>query len=74
MRAVIAWIGFRRDTVLNKFMYDFIEGFAPHLTQLRVRDAAQLADQAEIDAMFTDLPLPLKGRCAENLEVAASQR
>ncbi len=63
------WVGFRRDAVLNKFMYDFIELFAPHLTQRRVRDAAQLAAQSEIDAMFKDLSLPLKGRCAEDVEV-----
>ena len=63
------WIGFRRDTVLTKFMVDFIELFAPHLTQPRIRDAAQLTDQGEIDAMFAEVPLPLKGRCAEDVEL-----
>ncbi len=68
------WIGFRRDTVLNKFMYDFVEGFAPHLTQARVREAAQLTDQDAIDQMFADVALPLKGRCAEDVESASTNK
>ncbi|MEM1091704.1 MAG: HTH-type transcriptional regulator CysB [Pseudomonadota bacterium] len=70
------WIGFRRDTVLTKFMYDFIEGFAPHLDQDRVREAVQLPEQSDIESLFEGTTLPLKGRCAEDVaeaEYAATQ-
>ncbi len=61
------WIGFRRDTVLTKFMYEFIEGFAPHLTQNIVREAVQLPDQSDVEELFDGTVLPLKGRCAQDV-------
>ncbi|MEM9532579.1 MAG: HTH-type transcriptional regulator CysB [Pseudomonadota bacterium] len=64
------WIGFRRDTVLTKFMYDFIEGFAPHLVQDKVREAAQLPEQTDIESLFAGTSLPLKGRCAQTVAEA----
>jgi LysR family transcriptional regulator, cys regulon transcriptional activator len=59
------WIGFRRDVVLRKYMFDFLELFAAHLDQRTVRDALELATQEEIDAMLASTRLPLKGRCAD---------
>lgn len=53
-------IGFRRGTLLRGYMYDFIELFAPHLTRERVEQAAQAASQAEVEAMFADVPLPIR--------------
>lgn len=51
-------IGFRRNTRLRNYMYDFIEIFAPHLTR-EVVDAALEADSAEERAeLFDDLKLP----------------
>ncbi len=52
-------IGFRRGTLLRGYMYDFIELFAPHLGRELVERAA-LASQAEVDAMFADVPLPVR--------------
>jgi LysR family transcriptional regulator, cys regulon transcriptional activator len=59
------WIGFRRDVVLRKYMFDFLELFASHLDERTVRDALELASQDEIDALMSAVRLPLKGRCAD---------
>lgn len=51
-------IGFRRGTFLRGFMYDFIEGFAPHLTREVVDHACGLASREELDAYFARFELP----------------
>ena len=59
------WIGFPKDTVLRNYMIDFVEMFAPHLEPNLTKEAALAADQQTIDAMVADIPLPLRGKCAE---------
>lgn len=59
------WIGFRRDVVLRKYMFDFLELFASHLDERNVRAALELGNQEEVDALMADVRLPLKGRCAD---------
>ena len=39
------WIGFRRGTLLRKYMYDFAQLLAPHLDR-RLVDRAHRADSA----------------------------
>jgi LysR family cys regulon transcriptional activator len=51
-------IGLRRDMFVRKFIYDFIELFAPHLTRAKVEQAMKLRDQREVDALFEGLKLP----------------
>ncbi|MCX8049959.1 MAG: HTH-type transcriptional regulator CysB [Methylohalobius sp.] len=51
-------IGLRRDTFVRRFIYDFIELFAPHLTRARVEQALKLRDQREVDALFEGIALP----------------
>lgn len=51
-------IGFSRGTFLRRYMYDFIEGFAPHLTRELVDRAAAARDDDERDALFEGLVLP----------------
>jgi LysR family transcriptional regulator, cys regulon transcriptional activator len=52
------WIGFRRGTLLRRYMYDFAQLLAPHLDR-RLIDRAQRANSAaEVSALFTDMPLP----------------
>jgi LysR family cys regulon transcriptional activator len=60
---VTTWLGFRRDSVLRRYMVDFVALFAPHLTPHLTRKAAQLATQAEVDALFDEETLPLKVGC-----------
>jgi LysR family transcriptional regulator, cys regulon transcriptional activator len=59
------WIGFRRDVVLRKYMFDFLELFASHLDQRTVRAALELGSQEEVDALMASVRLPLKGRHAD---------
>lgn len=58
---VTTWIGFRRDSVLRRYMIDFINLFAPHLTPHVMRKVTQLETQAEVDALFEADALPLVG-------------
>jgi LysR family cys regulon transcriptional activator len=55
----ITKIGFRRGTFLRGYMYDFIQGFAPHLDRVLVNKAMACANKTELNALFkaTDLPL-----------------
>ncbi len=58
---VTTWLGFRRDTVLRGYMADFIALFAPQLPAELVRRAAELSSQAEVDALFAGVKVPLRG-------------
>lgn len=51
-------IGFRRNTRLRSYMYDFIEIFAPHLTRDVVDEASAIPDPDERAELFEDLKLP----------------
>jgi LysR family cys regulon transcriptional activator len=51
-------IGFRKGTFLRGYMYDFIEGFAPHLTRAVVEAAATARSREEAEALFTRFELP----------------
>jgi len=51
-------IGFKRGTYLRGYMYEFIEGFAPHLTKSLINAAANLQSAEEIDRLFKDVKLP----------------
>jgi LysR family cys regulon transcriptional activator len=59
------WLGFRRDLVLRRFMYEFIELFATHLDERRVREMVMLDDQSRIDEAMGALPLPVMTACGE---------
>ncbi|WKD48488.1 HTH-type transcriptional regulator CysB [Microbulbifer spongiae] len=52
-------IGFRKGIFLRGFMFDFIQQFAPHLTRDLVEQAAHAASRAEVDALFSNLELPV---------------
>src|SRR5450755_4228620 len=52
------WIGFRRGTLLRKYMYEFTQLLAPHLDRRLVERAHRLTSAAEVTKLFvgTDLP------------------
>jgi LysR family cys regulon transcriptional activator len=56
----VTHIGFRKGTFLRRYMLDFIEAFAPHLTEDTVNAAVACSTKAERDALFADLALPDK--------------
>ncbi|NND54280.1 MAG: HTH-type transcriptional regulator CysB [Gammaproteobacteria bacterium] len=60
---VTTWIGYRRDSVLRGYMVDFAELFAAHLLPELTQRAANLETQDEVDALFSDIELPLRGGC-----------
>jgi LysR family cys regulon transcriptional activator len=53
------WIGFRQGTILSRYMFDFVELFAPHLTRRVVEDAARLGDARSVERLFRDVELAL---------------
>ncbi|HEV2228361.1 MAG TPA: HTH-type transcriptional regulator CysB [Steroidobacteraceae bacterium] len=52
------WLGFRRGTLLRKYMYDFAQLLAPHLDRRLVERAHRAASGAEVAQLFTDIALP----------------
>ena len=56
----VTHIGCRKGTFLRKFMLDFIERFAPHLTPDVVNDAFSTTSRHEREAQFSHIPLPVK--------------
>ena len=51
-------IGFRKGTFMRRFMFDFIEQFAPHLNRELVEEVMALPNRSEREALFEDIELP----------------
>jgi LysR family cys regulon transcriptional activator len=54
------WLGFRRGTLLRKYMYDFAQLFAPHLDRRLVERAHRASTAEEVAEMFADIELPVR--------------
>src|SRR6266566_1185854 len=52
------WIGFRRGTLLRKYMYDFAQLLAPHLDRRLIERAHRAASGDEVAQLFADIALP----------------
>jgi LysR family cys regulon transcriptional activator len=52
------WIGFRRGTLLRKYMYDFAQLLAPHLDRRSVERAHRMSSAEEVADLFKDVKLP----------------
>ena len=65
------WIGFRRDAVLRRYMLDFVQLFAPHVTPEQLEKTRQARTQADIDELFRDSKLPLRNGTNDDITVAA---
>jgi LysR family cys regulon transcriptional activator len=52
------WIGFRRGTLLRKYMYDFSQLLAPHLDRRLVERAHRMTSSDEVADLFKDTKLP----------------
>lgn len=55
----VTQIGFKKSVYLRRYMYDFIQIFAPHLTPEWIDRAARCETQAEVNAMFKKERLPV---------------
>ncbi|MEE8343951.1 MAG: hypothetical protein V3R35_01360, partial [Woeseiaceae bacterium] len=63
--------GFRKDAILRRYMLDFIRLFAPHIDAQQVDLAVKAQEQEEIDLLFKDTELPVRGGCSDDLSAAA---
>jgi LysR family transcriptional regulator, cys regulon transcriptional activator len=52
------WIGFRRGTLLRKYMYEFAQLLAPHLERRLVERAHRATCAEEVAQMFAGVALP----------------
>jgi len=52
------WIGFRRGTLLRRYMYEFAQLLAPHLERRLIERAHRATSAAEVAEMFADVALP----------------
>lgn len=57
------WIGFRKDIVLRRFMLEFVQLFAPHITADQLEQTRHVRSQADIDKLFSSAELPVLGGC-----------
>jgi LysR family cys regulon transcriptional activator len=65
------WIGFRKESVLRRYMLDFVQLFAPHITDHQVEQTRLARTQDDIDALFDDAQLPVRGGCSDDITEAA---
>jgi LysR family cys regulon transcriptional activator len=65
------WIGFRKEAVLRRYMLDFVKLFAPHITADQLERTRQARSQAEIDSIFGDTELPIRGGRSDDITEAA---
>ena len=65
------WIGFRKDSVLRRYMFDFLQLFAPHVTPGHMKEVRNARSQSEIDQLFADANLPIRGGCTDGVNEAA---
>jgi LysR family cys regulon transcriptional activator len=56
----VTHIGFRKGTFLRRYMYDFIERFAPHLDKRKVDEAIACSTSAQRTALFESVTLPVR--------------
>lgn len=55
------WVGFPRDGLLRRYMYDFLGFMAPHLTAKLVEQALACKSQREVDALVAPIALAVHG-------------
>ena len=65
------WIGFRKDVVLRRYMLDFVQLFAPHITTDQLERTRHVRSQSDIDDLFRDARLPVRGGCSDDIIEAA---
>ncbi len=65
------WIGYRKNAVLRRYMMDFIQLFASHLTPSQLDDIGRASSQEDIDGLLQASELPMRGGCAEGVNEAA---
>jgi LysR family cys regulon transcriptional activator len=65
------WIGFGKDIVLRRYMVDFLQLFAPHLSNNQLEKIRHARTQPDIDKLFEGAELPVRGGCSDKVTEAA---
>lgn len=60
------WVGFRKDMVLRRYMLDFLQLFAPHISSNQLEQTRSARSQSDIDKLYdlADLPVLSGNRAA----------
>lgn len=53
------WVGFRKDMVLRRYMLDFLQLFAPHITSNQLEQTRSARSQSDIDKLYDEASLPV---------------
>ena len=61
----------RKDAVLRRYMLDFVQLFAPHITTDQLEKTRHARSQADIDRLFLEAELPVRGGCSDRMTDAA---
>ena len=67
----MTWIGFRKESVLRRYMLDFVSLFAPHITPDQLEQTRHARTQEDIDSLFNNAQLPVRGGCTDDITEAA---
>ncbi|HKJ19723.1 MAG TPA: HTH-type transcriptional regulator CysB [Woeseiaceae bacterium] len=59
------WIGYRKDAVMRRYMIEFLQLFAPHVTNGQMENLRRAENQTSIDELFGNIELPLRGGCVQ---------
>ncbi len=65
------WIGFRKEAIMRRYMLDFVQLFAPHITDSQIEQTRLARSQDEVDVLFEDAKLPLRSGCSDKITEAA---
>jgi LysR family cys regulon transcriptional activator len=65
------WIGYRKNAVLRRYMVDFLQLFASHISNKQLDDVRHATSQEDINALFDMAELPIRGGCDEGVTEAA---
>lgn len=65
------WIGYRKNAVLRRYMFDFLQLFASHISSKQLDDIRRATSQEDIDALFDPKALPLRAGCVDSVIAAA---
>lgn len=56
---------------MRRYMLDFVQLFAPHITDSQIEQTRLARSQDEVDVLFEDAKLPLRSGCSDKITEAA---
>ncbi|GMV00615.1 MAG: LysR family transcriptional regulator [Burkholderiales bacterium] len=54
------WVGFRRGTLLRRYMYEFLQALGGHLDRRSIDRARELPTPADVERQFAGVELPVR--------------